>query len=123
MLTDFQVKLFQKPILVEEQEQDLEGSVKELITYIEKITNEYFDRNKFDKKYMDKIGVEKGTKYWRITKRTESSGSVWGFIDTTNGNILFAKSWKAPQTKNPRGNVYDSATWKRFTSHGPQYLK
>jgi hypothetical protein len=55
-----------------------------------------------------------GKRYIKVISLTSSSctsalrrESVFCFIDTTNGNVLKASSWKAPETKNPRSNIGD----------------
>jgi hypothetical protein len=51
------------------------------------------------------LTAEPGPRYVRIVKTEGGSRSVYGFIDTTNGNLLHAESWKKPK-KRPSGNIY-----------------
>lgn len=111
------------PYIVEEVDSKFSNQVNDLVKYIEKLTDEHWERNKYRPEFKPSIGVDKGPKYWRIFRKDMNSRGVWGFVDTTNGNILFPKTWKAPDLKNPRGNVTDSSTWKRFTENSPQYLR
>lgn len=56
------------------------------------------------------IRVDKGGRYnklVRIDKRSEF-GSVFCFVDKTNGDVLKAASFKAP-AKGARGNIFDEA--------------
>lgn len=66
-----------------------------------------------------------GRKYIRIVRRDSGAtgGSVHCFIDTTNGNVLKAASWKAP-AKHARGNIYDVKNGLGLMGpHGPAYLR
>jgi hypothetical protein len=73
--------------------------------------------------FKPEIETEPGKKYVRIIYSSDpSSRSAWGFIDTTNGNILKADSWKRPAPQ-PRGNVYQPKSWKTVGPHGPASLR
>jgi len=54
-----------------------------------------------------KLSMQYGRRYVRIVAERSGQQSVWGFVDTTNGNVLKAASWKAPATKYARGCIYD----------------
>ena len=65
----------------------------------------------------------KGQRYLRIvTKRAgEEHGSVYCFIDTTNGDVLKSASWKAP-AKGARGNILaEDGGLTRMTAYGAEY--
>lgn len=60
------------------------------------------------------VRLDKGKRYVRIVnhKTSVSTGeccgsSAYGFIDTTNGDILKSESWKSP-AKHARGSIYDA---------------
>ena len=57
-----------------------------------------------------------------VSRRCAGDGSAFCFVDLSNGNILKAAGWKAPEKKNPRGNIRVgdvSNLWNgAFTSHG-----
>ncbi len=57
------------------------------------------------------LSVEPGRRYVRVVRASEngSSRSVYGFVDTTNGNVLKADSWKKP-AKTLRGSIYAAAS-------------
>lgn len=64
-----------------------------------------------------------GRKYAKIVSVNSDgvSSSVFCFVNTENGDVLKAASWKAP-AKGARGNIYDSANGlARITSYGPEY--
>lgn len=54
------------------------------------------------------IRVDSGKRYRRLVRIDNRSefGSVFCFVDTTNGNVLKADSFKAP-AKGARGNIFD----------------
>jgi hypothetical protein len=71
-------------------------------------------------KFRAGIEIKEGSKYIKIM--TEKS--VWGFVNKTNkdfkvGDILKAKSWRAPALNKARGNIFEdySVAWT-----GPHYL-
>jgi len=51
------------------------------------------------------LEVVMGRRYAKVTQRHGSGRQVYCFVDMTNGDILKAKSWKAP-AKDARGNVH-----------------
>jgi hypothetical protein len=82
-------------------------------------------REKFPTLARKILTLEWGQRYVRIVVSSEGSktGSAFGFIDITNGDLLKAATWKAP-AKNPRGNLYDKSTWGRsHDSYGMAYLR
>ena len=57
----------------------------------------------------EKFHFDKGKRYWRLVRTTDGGGhsqSVFCFLDTTNGDVLKAASWKAP-AKHARGNIFN----------------
>jgi hypothetical protein len=51
------------------------------------------------------------------------SGSVYAFIDATNGDVLKAASYKTP-AKQSRGNIFDEHNGlKAMGPHGTAYLR
>lgn len=82
-------------------------------------------REKFPTLARKILTLEWGQRYARIVVSSEGSktGSAFGFIDITNGDLLKASTWKAP-AKIPRGNLYDKSTWGRsHDSYGMAYLR
>ena len=60
-----------------------------------------------------------GSRYIKIVR----DGSVFSFIDVTNGAVLKAASWRAP-AKHARGNIFDESNgMKHVTVYGPNYLR
>ena len=69
------------------------------------------------------LSVEVGKRYIRIVKSDAAQRSAWGFIDTTNGDVLKAAGWKTP-AKHARGNVFDASNGlKLIGPYGPAYLR
>tara|TARA_R110000803_G_scaffold50160_2_gene104179 strand:+ start:282 stop:731 length:450 start_codon:yes stop_codon:yes gene_type:complete len=48
-----------------------------------------------------------GKKYIKLTYRESGHGRVYGFVDMTNGNILYPAGYNQPTKKNPRGNIWN----------------
>lgn len=77
-----------------------------------------------------RLVVEGGPKYARVVKREVNTdgrlakrGSVYCFIERETGTILKAASYKAPEKKNPRGNIYDDNPVAGVTWNGTVYLR
>jgi len=68
--------------------------------------------------------VKFGRKYAKIIARdtNNSGGSVWGFVNMENGDLLKAASWKAP-AKHARGNIASAAYGRNYVWTGPNYLR
>ncbi len=65
------------------------------------------------------LSISRGRRYAKIVRKDECGGhSVHCFIDTRNGDVLKAASWKAP-AKGARGNIYTDAMG--VTAHGGVY--
>ena len=95
--------------------------------------NEYMDRIRvlldayYDNLNAPSVAFNMGKKYCRIVLVDENNSSssnnlrIHSFVDLTNGNILYAASWKAP-AKHPRGNVFDLAN-SNFNVYGADSLR
>lgn len=67
------------------------------------------------------LSLERGKRYVRVVT-TDDDGHgqrVYCFIDSTNGDILKAASWKAP-AKTARGNIYKGLAG--INQYGANYL-
>lgn len=77
------------------------------------------------------VGVDgNGKKFLRVStfKFVAERGksypeSVFFFVDLTNGNLLKPATYKAPETKNPRGNVFDKDILTKLTPYGVVYVR
>lgn len=63
--------------------------------------NEYMDE-KFPRNIKHPLVKFVGQRYIKLVR----DNSVFGFIDKTNGDVLFPRSWRSPDRKNPRGNLF-----------------
>ena len=77
--------------------------------------------------YADRFpGMEFATLDVRMGKRYAAiwSGTcIYTFVDTLTGDILKPKTWKGPELKNPRGNVFDTGCISAVTAHGTASLR
>ena len=77
------------------------------------------------------VGIDgNGKKYLRVStfRFSKSRGksypeSVFFFVALTNGNLLKPATYKAPELKNPRGNVFDKDILTKLTPYGVVYVK
>lgn len=110
---------------------DFENALKNFVSEAQQIVNEYAVRIGIE--FPSQLSVDtNGKKYYRIVStRAGVDGrmlydqqSVYCFINIENGDILKAKGWKAPETKNPRGNIYKPETIRAAVgAHGASYLR
>jgi len=86
---------------------EMEARITRYVELLTEATNEHFAAH-LENLTPPVYTMDKGRRYVRIVKNeTFGSGrSVHTFIDTTNGDVLKADSWKAP-AKHPRGNVFN----------------
>ena len=77
------------------------------------------------------VNAKKGQKFIKIIRQdSDGSGrSVWGFINLKHsdfevGDVLLAKSWKAPALNKARGNLLNGRPYiiKGMRQYGPGYL-
>jgi hypothetical protein len=70
------------------------------------------------------LSTERGGRYVRVVIADASgvSRSVYCFVDTTNGDILKAASWKAP-AKHARGSIFSADPLQAVTQYGGRYMR
>jgi hypothetical protein len=72
------------------------------------------------------IEIDWGRRYARIVRRGDNGGPdsrcVHCFVDTTNGDVLKAASWKGP-AKGIRGNVLSGDRMGSVTPNGTVYWR
>jgi hypothetical protein len=84
------------------------------LAIIQEISDRYFAANYSRLTPPLFVADPKGKRYIRIIQKDRDmegnfqkfGGSAHGFIDTTNGDVLFSAGWKGP-AKHARGNIYD----------------
>lgn len=68
----------------------------------------YLASFKFHQQAEHIVLTTQGKKFWRIVEtRDGRAASAAGFIDTSNGDVLFCAGWAGP-AKHARGNVLDA---------------
>ena len=75
-----------------------------LDSFIQKVQGLYltYMETRFPNLPKDELTYKVNSKYIKVIQRN----SVFCFVDTTNGNILFPSGWNKPDLKNPRGNLF-----------------
>jgi len=69
------------------------------------------------------LSYDLGQRYIRVVKTSHGQRGVYCFVDTTNGDVLKAASWKVP-AKHARGNIFDESNGlKSMNWHGAAYLR
>lgn len=77
--------------------------VDDTISYIQKVVTDYHNEMGFTFSG-NVISYDVGKRYIRIVS-TNTGRYVYGFIDTTNGDLLKSAGWKAPAKNFARGNI------------------
>lgn len=115
--------------LNEEKEMDFETSLTKFMSIAQDGVD--VDMKRFPGQFK-RLSLMRGKRYIRIVAESgmehvsykngevTTQRSAWGFIDTTNGDILKAASWKTP-AKHARGNIFNEKY--HLTPYGPPYLK
>ena len=103
----------------------LQKQLDDFVGEIETLVHNHY-KNNFPSLTLPEIGVDNGSKYWRIWKADGSSKSVFGFVRKDDGAILKAATWKAPQTKTKtavRGYLTDEDRINTCTAYGIVYAR
>lgn len=83
--------------------------IQQVLDYANKVLADYWTANNITHCAPSTVTAEKAKRYARLVI-TQDAGNgsrcAYGFLDLTNGNLLKANSWKAPDTKLVRGNVH-----------------
>ena len=87
---------------------DFDTALTTFVAGCQTICDEYHERMGFKPFMRSVLSIERGRRYVRVVRADANGGSrsVHCFVDTTNGNVLKAASWKAP-AKHARGNIYN----------------
>lgn len=91
-----------------------------------KLVDKYYDENYptfRENNQAETLGFKRGKRYIKIFTTLDGTTprSAWGFVDTTNGDVLKAAGWSAP-AKGARGNIFDDNNGMgRITVYGPEY--
>jgi hypothetical protein len=95
----------------------LEGKDAEIAAWVEKVNAA------FPLDFGEVRKVEVGRKYARVYRVNSrgAKGSVYCFVDRSNGDILKSASWKAP-AKHARGNIYAADPLAGVGLYGAAYL-
>jgi hypothetical protein len=69
-----------------------------------------------------RVMMDHGQKYNRVFL-AGSQNMAHTFLDQETGDVLKAKSWKGPDVKHPRSNIFaDDYGMSGVTAHGARYL-
>lgn len=79
--------------------------IQQVVDYAQKVINEWYAQEGYEHVTPPTVIVEKGKKYAKLVT-VGTQRFAYGFIDMTNGDLLKAASWKAPEKNYPRGNVH-----------------
>lgn len=97
--------------------EEFQARLAEYVKVVEKIVWKNYES--VDRK--PKIEVEVGRRYAKVSV---NGNGVHTFIDTTNGNILKAATYAAPQKNGVRGNIFSADLGESVIDwHGTKYLR
>ena len=101
--------------------ENLETTLTAWTEYVQDLVDRHLAEHNYN--WTETISVQRGRRYAKFVITADHGSSVHHFVDLTNGDILKAKSWKAP-AKHARGNIFDSETWAdAVTVYGGAYLR
>lgn len=94
-----------------------EEKLETFVTGCQKISDKHMERYPSLEKPV--ITYTEGKRYVKLVR----DGSVYCFVDMTNGDVLKAAGWKAP-AKHARGNIFDEHNGLgSMGEYGPAYLR
>lgn len=93
-----------------------DAALKDFLSYATDMIEAYYEKN-YKNLTVAPFRLEAGRRYVRVVR----DGSVYCFVDLTNGDILKPASFKAP-AKHARGNIYNEMTWTCAGVHSIAYL-
>ena len=117
-------------VIAKYTENAIRTRVELLIVLINKAMEIYYQTT-FVRLKAPTVGIDgNGKKYLRVStfKFVAERGksypeSVYFFVDLTNGNLLKPATYKTPELKNPRGNVFDKDILTKLTPYGVVYVR
>lgn len=112
---------------------EFQAALDRYLAKINQLQTEYCERNGFnftDAREVARLGG--GQKYVAVYMHgcdTNARKHIHSFVATVDvpekgiklGDVLKPASFKAPEVKNPRGNIMDAS--ERITHYGPVYLR
>lgn len=101
------------------------SAVNNFLSLVQAMSDEYY-KTKFPNLKTSQFTLMEGKRYIRVVVTTaagQGQRSSYCFIDKTNGNVLKSASWKQPERKHPRGNIYDANPIAGCTPYGTVYLR
>ncbi|NVO13889.1 MAG: hypothetical protein HXX10_07620 [Rhodoplanes sp.] len=97
---------------------DFETALASFFAGVQKIHADYMDKN-YPTNDREPWRLDRGKRYVRVVH----GGSVYCFVDTTNGAVLKAAGWKGP-AKHARGNVLDDKNGLGWMGpYGPAHVR
>ena len=99
-----------------------EGALAAFVARAQEMVTEHYTRN-FPRAEVPQLVTSTGRRYIKVIRQEHGvNGSVYCFVDRTNGDVLKAASWKAP-AKHARGNIYSPNNGTEGVSpYGGRYL-
>lgn len=99
---------------------DLKTALEAFSNVVNQAQADYWKRMEYTHSAAPSITYAKGIKF---AKFVIDSGSVFAFVDLSNGDILKPASWQKP-AKHARGNIYSPTNGaEALNGHHIRYLK
>jgi hypothetical protein len=107
---------------MENTQENFEPALAAFVEHCQKVSDDYMIAN-FPNNPRPTIKIQRGSRYVRLVRCDHGSetGSAHCFVDTTNGDVLKAASFKQP-AKGARGNIYTPENYGVYP-FGAKYLK
>ena len=104
---------------------EMERAIQSYVELVQSKVDTYWTAHNFTFAPPPTITAQTNKKYVRIISNCNygNSKSVHTFIDRTNGDILKAGTWKAPQANGIRGNIFADNVANVVNEHGAIYLR
>lgn len=109
--------------------ENLKQRLELYIQGVQEMVKANWEEYKFTYAPVPKVEIEEGNRYIRVKVNeydfagVKKRSQIHTFIDRTNGDILKAATWKAPQKNGVRGNIFNEEPTTGVNYFGAIYLR
>ena len=108
-----------------ERGQDFQAKLEGLVEIAQNVVNQHRNERGYARMPYPIIAYvepKRNTRYVKLTTNNGTQTSVYCFVDSRNGDVLKAATWKTP-AKHARSNIYDEDGGRSgINEYGANYL-
>lgn len=109
-------------------EAQFEAALATFVAQAQNLIDEHYKTNypNYPENLKEVLSCDSGKRYVRIVRKDKAgtTGSVFCFVDMSNGDVLKAATFKAPAKSGPRGNIFTMThASEAVTAYGAHYWR